>query len=313
MTWLIVGGAGYIGSHIVDLFLESGQNVVVFDNLTSGKLEKVAGRCEFINGDITKKSDVVKAFEKHFYEGVINLAALKSVEESTLIPNQYWEINSRGVQILLSEAINKRVPFFIQSSTAAVYGNTESGFADETTQTMPISVYGETKLHAEQTLSAAISNNLIRGTSLRYFNVVGAKSPNLRDTFATNLFPIAMKAIRSKSNLIVYGRDYDTHDGTCIRDYLHVEDLARAHLLTVKKLREGQVSQHLNIGTGVGLSVLEVISALQDFNGTNLPISFLPRRQGDVAAMVAKVNLARDEIGFVTKNGITQMVESTFT
>ena len=183
---------------------------------------------------------------------------------------------------------------------------------DEDSPTEPISIYGRTKLRAEACLDEAIRAGKLQGTSLRYFNVVGAKSSAFRDTSEDNLFPIACKAINDLKPLKIFGTDYETADGTCIRDYIHVQDLARAHLLTILALRERILPLHLNIGTGIGFSVLEVMNEMLKFHSLDLPIEFEPRRQGDPAKLIANVDLAKKQIGFIAEFGLREMISSTF-
>ena len=312
MSWLLTGGAGYIGSHIAHQFVEAGESVVVLDNLNTGLMERLPERATFIKGDITSDSDLAHVFKSHAIEGVINLAALKSVAESELFPDEYELVNTIGAAQVLEYSIKSGVRFFIQSSTAAVYGNPESGVAYESTTPDPISVYGRTKLAAEEELMGAVSKKSIAGTSLRYFNVVGARNKLLKDNSAANLFPIVMRALSSGNRPQVFGSDYETADGTCIRDYVHVEDIALAHLLTARALREKTLPPAINIGTGSGFSVLEVISALQEINETSLDPEMLPRRIGDPAELTANVELAEDVIGFKSARTLKDMVASTF-
>ncbi len=312
MSWLLTGGAGYIGSHVAHQFVEAGESVVIFDNLRTGLMERVPKSVIFFKGDITSDSDLSAVFRSHQIEGVINLAALKSVAESELFPDEYERVNARGATQVLDYSIKNGVQFFIQSSTAAVYGNPESGVAYETTAPHPISVYGRTKLVAEEELTQAMDRKSISGTSLRYFNVVGARSKLLKDNSAANLFPIVMRALSSGIRPQVFGNDYETPDGTCIRDYVHVEDIALAHYLTARGLRSNALPPAINIGTGRGFSVLEVISALQEFNGTSLEPDMLPRRVGDPAELTANVELAEAVIGFRSARSLKDMVESTY-
>jgi UDP-glucose 4-epimerase len=312
MSWLLTGGAGYIGSHIAHQFVEAGESVVILDNLSTGLMERIPKSATFVKGDITSDSDLAKVFKSHAIEGVINLAALKSVAESELFPDEYELVNSRGAAQVLKHSIKNGAQFFIQSSTAAVYGNPESGVAYESTAPHPISVYGRTKLAAEEELTGAMSKNSISGTSLRFFNVVGARNKTLKDNSAANLFPIVMRALSAGNRPQVFGGDYETHDGTCIRDYVHVEDIALAHLLTARALRENTLPPSINLGTGSGFSVLEVISALQKSSGTSFDPEMLPRRFGDPAELTANVELAEAVIGFKSVRNLNDMVSSTF-
>jgi len=312
MSWLITGGAGYIGSHVVDLFLFSGESIVVIDNLRTGQVDRLPQGVQFFHGDITKESDLETLFSSFKIKGIINLAGLKSVEESSRIPEEYFRVNSAGVKVLLTKAREHGVKFFIQSSTAAVYGNLESGVAHEQLSPKPISVYGESKLQAEKHLEIEISNGSIRGTSLRYFNVVGAKNSQLRDSSTENLFPIVAGAIKNKTPMNIFGTDYKTRDGSCVRDFIHVLDLAYAHLLAAQRIENREIPTQLNVGTGHGYTVLEIVEAFQVSRKCKIEVLSLPRRAGDPATLTADIALAVRELGFRPEYGLSQMVESTY-
>ena len=312
MSWLVTGGAGYIGSHIVHTFVSSGESVVVFDNLQTGSVDRLPSGVKFYKGDITSEKDLENVFESEAIGGVINLAALKSVEESMRLPDEYRRVNTYGVETTLKMAIKYGVEIFLQTSTAAVYGNVEGGIAFESTKANPISVYGSTKLDAEEILSSYIQSGKIKGTSLRYFNVVGASTPKLRDTSNSNLFPIAMNELRAHKAPSVFGNDYSTLDGSCIRDYVHVQDVADAHLLAVRALKTDSLPGALNIGTGKGLSVFEVLDAMQTYLGTQAEIKIKPKREGDPASLIANVDLAWKHLGFRAKRSLEEMVSTTY-
>jgi UDP-glucose 4-epimerase len=312
MSWLITGGAGYIGSHVVDLFLTSGESVVVLDNLTTGDTNRLQKKVPFVQGDITNESDLDSLFGDFEIKGIINLAGLKSVAESSRIPEEYFRVNSTGVKVLLDKAKEHGIKFFIQSSTAAVYGNLDSGIANEQLSAKPISVYGESKLQAEAHLESEIHNGFIRGTSLRYFNVVGARNLQLRDSSTENLFPIVANAVKKNLPVKVFGTDYQTRDGSCIRDYVHVLDIAQAHLMAARQLEKRELPIYLNIGTGYGNSVLEVIEAFQVFHKCKIEAISLPRRAGDPETLTADIGLAVMELGFQPEFGLGQMVSSTY-
>ena len=312
MSWLVTGGAGYIGSHIAHTFVSSGESVVVFDNLRTGSVERLPSDAKFYKGDITSEKDLEKVFESETIEGVINLAALKSVEESSRLPEEYVRVNTFGVEVLLKVAMRHGVRIFLQTSTAAVYGNVVGGVAFEESETNPISVYGKSKLDAEKILNSYLESGKIMGLSLRYFNVVGASTPDLSDTSNSNLFPIVMNALRSNESPNVFGVDYATPDGSCVRDYVHVQDIADAHLLAVRTLKARTVPKAINLGTGKGRSVLEVLTTMQKFLGLSLPLNIAPRRAGDPASLIANVDLAYQSLGFKAQRGLEEMVASTF-
>ncbi len=312
MSWLITGGAGYIGSHIAHTFVLEGEEVVVLDNLSTGLLERIPSGVPFYQGDITSEEVYKKIFSQEKIEGVINLAALKSVKESMRLQDEYRRINTYGVENTLKMAVKHGVEIFLQTSTAAVYGNVEGGVAFEFSETNPISVYGSTKLEAEEILDSHLESGKIKGTSLRYFNVVGASTPQLSDTSNANLFPMAMNELRAHKAPSVFGNDYPTLDGSCIRDYVHVQDVADAHLLAVTALRKKSLPEALNIGTGKGLSVFEVLDAMQTHLGTQTEIKIRPRREGDPASLVANVDLAFEQLGFRAKRSLEEMVSTTY-
>ena len=312
MSWLITGGAGYIGSHIAHTFVSEGEQVVILDSLSNGLVERVPRGVSLYEGDIASEEVYKKIFSQEKIEGVINLAALKSVEESMRLPDEYRRVNTYGVETALKMAVNHGVEIFLQTSTAAVYGNVEGGVAIESNKTNPISVYGSTKLDAEKILNSYVESGTIKGVSLRYFNVVGASTPKLRDTSISNLFPIAMNELRAHKAPSVFGNDYPTLDGSCIRDYVHVQDVADAHLLAVRALRADSLPGALNIGTGKGLSVFEVLDAMQTYLGTQAEIKIKPKREGDPASLIANVDLAWKHLGFRAKRSLEEMVSTTY-
>lgn len=312
MTWLITGGAGYIGSHVVDYFFNKKEFIIVLDNLLSGSQVNIEGKCTFIEGDISNVSILQEIFKNHEIEGVVNLAALKSVSESKVIPEEYEKINSIAAANLINESAKHGVDIFVQSSTAAVYGNLYSGIAREDSELAPISVYGKTKVEAEIALTTQVSQKKIKGVSLRYFNVVGAKSEPLKDRSKANLFPKVMEAIGNKQAPQIFGDNYPTPDGTCIRDYVHVQDIARAHYLAANALRKGQISNHVNLGMGHGYSVREIMTRILTHHGSSLEPIVRPRREGDPAKLVAEIHLAFRELAYKPEFGLNEMIASTF-
>ena len=312
MTWLITGGAGYIGSHIVELFLESNLEVVVFDNLSTGRKKRISTQVPLIQANILQPTEVKKALENFHISGIINLAALKSVSESLRLPNKYAEVNHQGVKILLECAKESGVQSFIQSPSAAVYGNSASSIVTENSRLHPMSPYGVSKLEAEKEVEKFILNGHGRGVNLRYFNVVGSKNERLRDFSAENLFPIVIEKINRNEPPMIFGNDYPTQDGTCIRDYVHVLDIAKAHLLAAKTLESKQINQSLNLGTGKGYSVIQIIGALLDSKNSKLIPQVVERRIGDPAALIADISLAKLEIDFEAEFGLQDMVDSTY-
>lgn len=312
MTWLITGGAGYIGSHVVDEFISRGESVVVLDNLSSGIYKRIENKCDFAKVDITSLSTLTNVFDQYHFDGVIHLAALKSVTESQLYPVKYHHVNVEGTSNLLKLSEIYGVRLFINSSSASVYGNSEFGTVSEYSPLKPMSIYGETKLKAEKILDSYINADKIDGVSLRFFNVVGAKNFELRDSSVANLFPILRNQINNNQQPEIFGDDYPTPDGTCIRDYVHVLDIARAHYQTAINLKQKKIAPKLNLGTGIGYSVFEIMKAMYAYHNLELRPIVKSRRLGDPAKLIADVNLARSEIDFSTVYGLPEMIGSTF-
>jgi UDP-glucose 4-epimerase len=248
MKWLIAGGSGYIGRHIVQEFQKEEIQVVVFDKHPHSSQMMLDDGFSLVLGDIRNEESLCDLFKSNNFEGVINLAALKSVQESFENPNLYEEINFKSATRLMDLAVAYNVPNFIQSSSAAVYGSEHFGKVSERDLGKPISPYGSSKLRAESHLTALISAQKISGTSLRYFNVAGSGSPYLRDTGKSNIFPIFADQLSQGIAPIIYGNSLNTKDGTCLRDYIHVVDLAIAHIAVVKNLTLKKVSPIINLG-----------------------------------------------------------------
>ena len=310
MNWLITGGAGYIGSHVAQLFHDEGLSHYCYDNLSSGLASRIPDQQRLIIGDIndeTKFASVIREFQ---ISGVIHLAAKKSVEESRSKPLLYEETNFTATKNILDACIRGGISHFIFSSTAAVYGENHLGYVDENSKLLPISPYGETKLRAESILTSLISDGLIKGISLRYFNVIGQRKSLLRDESIDNLVPRVLSAIQENKRPQVYGRDYATPDGTCIRDYVDVRDIAALHLSICKSFESVKLPAILNVGTGNGVSVLEVMQTI--YSRLNLPFvpEFLPRRQGDPQTLVADIRKMKEELGFTAKYSFSDSIES---
>jgi len=311
MSWLITGGAGYIGAHVVRQMIAAGEEVVILDDLSLGNISTVPKGVEIVIGSITNKKFVELVIKKYKISGIINLAGLKSVTESELIPEKYGDINVHGVEILLEVAKRFEIEFFIQSSSAAVYGNSQQGFVSEDDELSPISKYGKTKASAESVLTAAINRDILRGVSLRYFNVLGASEKALKDKSKANILPMVLEKLSVNEPPKIFGDDYPTKDGTCIRDYVHVEDIARAHVLAVKELKLRNLPVAINIGTGIGYSVREVMNEILKQTSSKLEPVVVSRRTGDPAILVAKIELARKELEFSAEKSLSQMISSS--
>ena len=306
--WLVTGGAGYIGSHIVRTFSDQNLEVVVADDLSSGDKRRIPNHVQLEIGDITSMKFISHLFQSYNFRGVINLAGLKSVSASEKFPSRYEEVNIGGVRNLINAMTDRQI--FIQSSTAAVYGIENSGFVSEDDICHPISVYGKTKLEAERVLSDAKTKG-IKTLSLRYFNVLGAEYKSLVDQSGDNLVPLVLKAIRSNQRPNIFGNQYPTEDGTCIRDYVHVLDVASAHVMAAEALNTVDLPETLNIGSGHGYSVRQVIDELLVQTHSPVEPQISPPRKGDPAKLVAKVDKAREMLGFEAKLALPAMISSS--
>lgn len=310
MNWLITGGAGYIGSHIAELFQKEDINYYCYDDLSSGDASRLSESKKLIIGDITDEHKFANVIKEKKITGVIHLAAKKSVEESKKHPELYEKVNFEGTENILDICVSNNVKQFIFSSTAAVYGESESGFVSENADVNPISVYGATKLKAENALNRYLDQGLIEGVSLRYFNVIGQSCADLKDFSSDNLVPRVLSAAYQQYSPQIYGNDYPTSDGTCIRDYVDVRDIARLHLKLCRDYEASALPKVLNVGTGVGVSVLEVMHSIYSRLGLDLYPEILPKRQGDPGALIAEIEKMKKEIGFVTKFDFKSSIES---
>ena len=318
-TWLITGGAGYIGAHIADLFLANNKEVVIFDQVKddqSSRIQYLSGKYQknipFISGDIRDAIAVEALLSEYAPDGVIHTAALKSVAESVEKPNEYYNVNFEATSQLLELSKKYGTHNFIFSSTAAVYGSpVEKTPAKESDFTSPISPYGSSKLAAEKVVNEFLSIPGNYGTSLRFFNVIGSANPNLLDSSVANLVPIVMKAIASGQTPVIYGNDFSTDDGTCVRDYVDVRDIAAAHLAIANS--SSQLPLALNVGTGKGASVLQVIDLICEIaERRDIDPKVMDRRAGDPAFLCADVKLINDTLGFSAKYSLRESITSLF-
>lgn len=297
MTILVTGGAGYIGCHVVRQLTEAGYKVVVFDNLSTGFVQALIHGEELIIGDLSDTSALNKAFEGHQFDAVFHFAASIVAPESVEKPLPYYRNNTGNTVNLLDVSVKYGVKRFIFSSTAAVYGLPEKGMASEDTPTRPINPYGQSKLMSEIILQDASLAHGLRYLALRYFNVAGADSQarmGQRTPNATHLIKVCCQAALGLRDAVsIYGTDYSTPDGTGIRDYIHVEDIASAHVAALHYIESNGDSTVLNVGYGKGHSVREVISAVRRISGVNFKVIETGRRPGDPSMLVAEADRMR--------------------
>ncbi len=298
---LVAGGAGYIGSHVQKQLLEEGYAVVVFDDLSSGDKTNLLPGAEFIEGNVLDKAALHAAMSRGI-DGVVHLAAKKAVGESMVKPEIYAENNITGALNILNAMTANGVKHIVFSSSAAVYGMPEYSPVDEQHPIKPINYYGYTKVAIEENMAWYARLGKLSYAALRYFNAVGYaadKSITGRERNPQNLLPIIMEAATGKrEKFSIFGNDYDTPDGTCVRDYVHVSDLAKAHTLAMKKLMDGGDSFAANLGTGRGTSVKEIVEAAEKVIGRKLNYDYAGRRAGDPATLTAKADKARKLLGW---------------
>lgn len=302
MKLLVLGGAGYIGSHTATELLDNGHEVVIADNLVTGYREAVPEKTTFYQGDLRDKDFLVDLLTKEKVDAVIHFAAFSLVGESVTNPLKYYENNLYGTKVLLDAMIETGVDKIVFSSTAATYGEPENIPILESDRTCPTNPYGETKLAMEKMISWAAKAHGLHFVSLRYFNACGAhKSGKIGEAHnpESHLIPLVLQVPNGKREFVsIYGNDYDTPDGTCIRDYIHVTDLAKAHILAVEYLMNGGESDIFNLGNGVGYSVKEVIETARKVTGHPIPAKEEARRAGDPARLVASGEKARKILGW---------------
>ena len=313
MTTLVIGGAGYIGAHVVQLLLERGESVAVVDDLSTGFRNRI-GDAPLIEQDVTADG-AVEVLEREMRErgvkAVIHFAAHKQVGESAEKPEMYWHDNIGGLANVLDAAARAGVRDFVFSSSAAVYGTPDVDLVDEELECRPINPYGATKYVGEWMLADAERAHGMRTVALRYFNVAGAGSPELADSLVMNLVPIVLDTLECGKNPKVFGNDYDTPDGTCIRDYVHVEDLADAHVAALGYLENDEREYRVfNVGTGKGSSVLEVIDAIGRAKGIEITPEIAPRRAGDPARLVCSTERIEKALGWKSSKDLDDIVRS---
>jgi UDP-glucose 4-epimerase len=318
-TWLITGGAGYIGAHIAEEFILAGKTVVVYDSLYQGLESRITYlsakynvEVPLIKADIRDYAEIEKTINSWQIYGIVHAAALKDVGESVEKSNEYFEVNQEATTELLNIVKRNGVKRFIFSSTAAVYGTPDTFEpCTEGAEKRPISPYGESKLKAESEVTDFINIEGNIGTSLRFFNVVGTASKELSDNSASNLIPIVLNKLKNHEAPKIYGVDYPTPDGTCVRDYVDVRDIARAHLTAANATKK--LPPAMNIGTGRGASVREVVHLLLEASDkSEMKVVEVERRAGDPAYICADINLAKSAMGFTSKYSLEESIRSLF-
>ncbi|MFJ3761132.1 UDP-glucose 4-epimerase GalE [Streptomyces sp. NPDC090080] len=313
MTWLITGGAGYIGAHVVRAMAEAGERTVVYDDLSAGIAARVPEDVPLVTGSTLDGEKLARVLAEHEVTGVVHLAAKKQVGESVERPLHYYRENVEGLRVLLQAVTEARVGSFVFSSSAAVYGMPDVKLVTEETPCAPMSPYGETKLAGEWLVRATGRATGLSTASLRYFNVAGAARPELADTGVFNLVPMVFEKLTEGAPPRVFGDDYPTPDGTCVRDYIHVVDLAEAHVAAARALQAGPGRDlTLNIGSGEGVSVREMIDRINAVTGHDRPPTVTARRPGDPARVVASAERAAAELGWKARHDVQDMITSAW-
>ncbi|MFF4158773.1 UDP-glucose 4-epimerase GalE [Streptomyces sp. NPDC001678] len=315
MTWLITGGAGYIGAHVARAMTEAGERVAVLDDLSSGVAGRLPESVPLVRGSVLDRELLDRTLTGLGVTGVVHLAAKKQVGESVEKPLLYYRENVHGLTVLLEAVVAAGVRSFVFSSSAAVYGMPDVDLVTERTPCQPINPYGETKLAGEWLVRATGAAHGIATACLRYFNVAGAARPELADTGIFNIIPMMFDRVTRGERPLIFGDDYATPDGTCVRDYIHIEDLATAHLAAARRLAErpGAGDLTLNVGTGLGVSVREMADLIGEITGRpELTPETAPRRPGDPARVVASNELISKELGWSARHGLRDMVASAW-
>jgi UDP-glucose 4-epimerase len=311
-TWLLTGGAGYIGAHVLHALRDAGYDAVVLDDLSTGLERKVPAGVPLVRADVKDQAAVEAILREHHVDGVIHLAAKKAVGESVADPAQYYRENIGGLTSLLDAMAVTGVKNFVFSSSAATYGAPDLDLVTEDSPTHPTSPYGETKLAGEWLTRAMGVAHDLSWISLRYFNVAGAATPELGDVGAFNLVPLVLRAYTNGEPAKVFGDDYPTPDGTCVRDYIHVADLADAHVAAARRTESGQRADVYNVGTGEGLSVHEVIEALGRVNDLDIAVDVVARRAGDPPRIVAAADKIAADLGWKATRTVDDIAASAW-
>ena len=308
---LVTGGAGYIGAHVAAELLKSGYSIRIYDDFSNGLHRRVDGKFrDIVDGDMLDRVKLLAALDG--IDAVIHLAAKKAVEESVKDPLKYYENNVGGTLNLLGAMAAKGVKQLVYSSSAAVYSPNDKEAVLEDDPTAPLSPYGASKLLAEQLISSVGSAEQISNISLRYFNVVGSNIAEFGDNSKDNLVPKVFLALKNGKRPQIYGSDYPTPDGTCIRDYIHVQDLALAHLAALKKVESGYISQVYNVGSGKGYSVKEMMDQISKSIGRDINPELSQARAGDSPKLIASIDKIKEQLGWSPKASLEEMIDSAW-
>ena len=315
MKILVTGGAGYIGSHVIRQLVAAGHEPIALDDMTNGVASRL-GETPLVKLDLAAadaQGKLLEAFKTYSIDGVIHLAARKAVGESVERPEYYYQQNINSVTNLLLAMREAKVMNMVFSSSAATYGSPDVDLVNEDYLARPINPYGETKLVGEWMMAGAAKAWGLKVVSLRYFNVAGAGFDDLADTSVANLIPIAFNAIKNNQAIQVFGTNWPTPDGSCVRDYIHVLDLADAHIAALDYLDQ-EVREHsiFNVGTGTGSSVLEVITAIEKVLGKEVAVDLVDRRAGDPASLSADVSRINEVLGWKAKQSLADIVSSHY-
>ena len=311
-TWLITGGAGYIGSHVVRELQLAGIRPVVFDNFSAGLHSRIPEGVTVVDADVSDGDALRVALREFRVTGVIHLAAKKAAGESVGIPLSYYQENVTGLQSVLGAMVDTGIKNFVYSSSAAVYGTPQANPVKESEPLNPESPYGETKVIGEWLAKDLETSSGLNWVALRYFNVAGAGADHLGDNSVNNLIPMVFSALEEGVPPKIFGADYPTPDGTCIRDYIHVVDLAEAHVAAVHKCEAGPVNRAINVGRGSGVSVREVMNSISAVIGRDIAPEVAPRRAGDPPATFADIELSGEVLDWTAKRDLTDMVSSAW-
>ena len=315
MKYLVTGGSGYLGSHLVDQLISENHEVVVFDDLSGKVATNFTEPVSMVTGDITLFSEFQKLDGLGPFDGVFHLAAKKSVTESVAKPHLYRKVNEIGSLNVIEYCVNQGINKIVLTSSAAVYGAADLSFPiDEKLSPNPINPYGLSKLSAENILTRFCNENDLSAVSLRTFNIVGASKPNYLDSVGENVLPVIARMLKQNEIFKIFGDAYETKDGTCVRDYVNVAEVASAHILAMEYLQDTGTSishEIINISSGVGISILELVNKMEFYSAKQLKWVYGESRAGDPASVIGSNSLAKRLIGWNPDIGLDQSIRET--